>query len=370
MNKVYMVDLTEEERAFLLELITRGQHAARKLTRARILLLSAEHRPDQEISTVLYTSVPTVQRTRQRFVEGNLDYALHEQRRCGRGRQLTDEGAALLIALAQGIPPAGYQHWTTQLLADQLIELRVVAQVSDETVRRELDHHALKPWLRKRWCIPTPGAEFVWRMEEVLDLYAEPYDPQRPVVCFDEKLVQLVAETRQPLPVKPGQPERFDYEYRRNGTRNLFMFFQPLAGWRSVKVTEQRTKIDFAHCMRDLAEGFFPQADLIRVVQDNLNTHTPAALYEAFAPAEARRILQRLEFHYTPHHASWLNMVEIELSVLAGQCLDPYLPNEETLRHEIAAWENRRNTQRATADWRFTTASARTKLKWLYPDLS
>lgn len=160
------------------------------------------------------------------------------------------------------------------------------------------------------------SAEFVWRMEDVLDLYAKPYDPKRPLVCFDEHLVQLVTEKRQPLPAKPGRAERYDYEYQRNGTRNLFVFFQPWSGSRHVRVTEQRTKVDYAHSMQYLVDELLPQADQIVVVQDNLNTHTPAALYETFEPPEAKRILDRLEFHHTPKHGSWLNMVEIEIGVL------------------------------------------------------
>ena len=204
-------------------------------------------------------------------------------------------------------------------------------------------------------------------MEDVLDLYARPYDPKRPQVCFDEHMVQLIAEKRHPLPPKPGRPERFDYEYQRNGTRNLFLFFQPLAGRRHVKVTEHRTKIDFAHCMLYLVDELFPDADCVVIVLDNLNTHTPAALYEAFEPAEAKRILDRLEFHYTPKHGSWLNIVEIEIGVLSEQCLDRRIPDADTLQSEIAAWETLRNAQRATVDWRFTTARAREKLKQLYP---
>jgi len=204
-------------------------------------------------------------------------------------------------------------------------------------------------------------------MEDILDLYAEPYDPERPLVCFDEKSIQLIAETRKVLPMEPGQPERFDYEYKRNGTRNLFLFFQPLAGWRHVKVTEHRTKIDFAQCMKDLVEVYFPEAEVTRVVLDNLNTHSPAALYEAFEPAEAKRILDRLEFHYTPKHGSWLNMVEIEIAILEKQCLDRRIPDDDTLRREAAAWEGPRNERQATVDWRFTTADARVKLKSLYP---
>ena len=207
-------------------------------------------------------------------------------------------------------------------------------------------------------------------MEDVLDVYARPYDPRWPVVCFDEHMVQLIAETRCPLPSKAERPERFDYEYRRNGTRNLFVFFQPLAGWRHVRVTEQRTKLDFAHCMQYLVDELFPEADKIVVVLDNLNTHTPAALYEAFEPAEAKRIWDRLEFHYTPKHGSWLNMVEIEIGVLCDQCLADRIPDENTLRHEIVAWETRRNDQQATINWQFTTLDARNKLKRLYPIIS
>jgi hypothetical protein len=207
-------------------------------------------------------------------------------------------------------------------------------------------------------------------MEDTLDLYAEPYDPRYPHVCFDEVPYQLVAETRVPLPMQPGKPERYDYEYRRNGTCNLFVFFQPLAGWRRVKVTERRTKLDFAQCMKELVDVLFPEAEQIRVTLDNLNIHTPAALYEAFEAAEARRLVRKLEFHYTPKHGSWLNMAEIEISVLTGQCLDRYIPDVTTLKREVAAWQEERNARQATIDWQFTTAKARDKLKRLYPSQS
>lgn len=222
--------------------------------------------------------------------------------------------------------------------------------------------------MRKRWCIPTVGAEYVWHMEDVLDVYDRPYDPLHPQVCFDEKSVQLIAETRQPLPARGGQPERFDYEYQRKGTANLLLFFQPLAGWRKVLITHRRTKIDFAECMRYLVDELFPQAESIVLVLDNLNTHTPASLYEAFEPAEAKRILDRLEFHYTPKHGSWLNMVEIEIGVLNEQCLDRYIPDRDMLASEVAAWERSRNERRATVNWQFSTTDARVKLKRLYPN--
>jgi DDE superfamily endonuclease len=221
--------------------------------------------------------------------------------------------------------------------------------------------------LKEQWCLPEVNAEFVAAMEDVLELYAEPYDPARPKVNFDEASKQLIAETRQPLPPQPGQPQRYDYEYQRNGTRNLFLFTEPQAGFRHIKVTDQRTMIDFAHQMKWLVDERYPEAELIRVVLDNLNTHKGASLYEAFAPEEARRIIKKLEFHYTPKHGSWLNMAEIELSVLQRQCLNRRIPDEEALIREVAAWEKERNQEQATIDWRFSVTDAREKLKRLYP---
>lgn len=207
-------------------------------------------------------------------------------------------------------------------------------------------------------------------MEDVLDLYQEPYDPKRPKVNFDETSKQLIGETRVALPAKPGQTERFDYEYKRNGTRNLFIFCEPQRGWRHIEVTEQRTMQDFARQMKWLVDEAYPEAELVRVVLDNLNTHKPASLYETFEPAEARRILRRLELHYTPKHGSWLNMAEIELSVLSRQCLDRRIPDEATLKGEVKAYEDSRNQARATIDWQFTTQDARIKLQHLYPSTS
>ena len=204
-------------------------------------------------------------------------------------------------------------------------------------------------------------------MEDILDLYAEPDDPRWPQVCFDESPVQLTSETRHPLPARPGQPARCDSEYKREGTANLFLFVQPLRGWRQVNVTSQRTKQDFAQQMRLLVDRYFPTAERIRLVVDNLNTHTPAALYGVFAPAEARRITRKLEFHYTPKHGSWLNMAECELAVLAGQCLDRRISTIDTLREEIAAWQDPRNQRQTKIHWQFDTEVARVKLKRLYP---
>ncbi len=216
---------------------------------------------------------------------------------------------------------------------------------------------------------PVANAEFVCQRSEVLQLYTSPLDPDYPLVCFDESSKQLISETREPLPLQPGQPERFDYEYQREGVCNLFMFFEPLTGTRHVKVTDQRTSIDYAQQMKYLFDQRHPEAKKIRVVQDNLNTHVKASLYKAFTPAEARRILDKLEFHYTPKHGSWLNMAEIELSVLTRQCLDRRIPDKDVLTEEVAAWEKRRNQNSSPVDWRFTTEDARIKLKRLYPSV-
>lgn len=204
-------------------------------------------------------------------------------------------------------------------------------------------------------------------MEDVLEVYHRPHDPERPLVCFDEGTKQQVKETRLPLEPMPGQAAKYDYEYERNGTSNLFIFFAPLEAWRHLEVTDRRTMIDWAHCMRDLVDVHFPDAEVVVVVMDNLNTHKLASLYEAFEPAEARRIAEKLEIHYTPKHGSWLNMAEIELSVLSRQCLNRRIPDQPTLKHEVAAWETQRNAAASTVNWRFTTDDARIKLKRLYP---
>jgi hypothetical protein len=221
--------------------------------------------------------------------------------------------------------------------------------------------------LKKEWCIPSVGPDFVWRMEDVLDLYAEPLDPQCPQVCFDERPCQLLGEVLAPMEAKPGRVKRVDHEYERKGRANLFVMVQPLAGWRHLEVTEHRTNLDFAQQMKALVDEHFPKAEVIRVVLDNLSTHSPASLYQAFPPEEARRLTRKLEFHYTPKHGSWLNMAEIELSLLSRQCLKQRIPDTDSLRRQVEAWQTERNARAATIRWRFTTTDARTKLNRLYP---
>ena len=220
------------------------------------------------------------------------------------------------------------------------------------------------------WCIPKVGAEFVANMENILDLYEEPYDPKYPMVCFDEMPKQLIAETRRSLPARPGQVVRYDYEYERKGVRNMWMFFEPLAGQRRVRITQRRTKQDWAYSMKWLVDEVYPDAELIRIVQDNLNTHTIAALYETFEPAEANRLRKRIELHFTPKHGSWLNMAEIEFSVFARLAWAGYIPDEEILEHNTRLTEEERNAQQATVNWQFSSLDARVKLHRLYPSYS
>jgi DDE superfamily endonuclease len=228
----------------------------------------------------------------------------------------------------------------------------------------------LKPHLVKMWCIPPrANAEFVWRMEDVLETYELPYDPRFPVVCMDESSKQLVGEVRPPLEAQPGQVRRVDGEYERLGTCNIFLFIEPLRGWRRVWVTDQRRKVEWAWCVKELLDVDYPDAVKIRLVCDNLNTHTGGALYQAFTPKEAKRLCDRLEFHPTPKHGSWLNIAETELSVLAGQCLDRRMESKDFVATESSAWEAERNRMEARVRWRFTTQDARIKLEKLYPVL-
>ena len=224
--------------------------------------------------------------------------------------------------------------------------------------------------MEKCWCIPPKAdAEFVFRMEDVLELYRLPYDPRYPVVCMDEASKQLIGEVRIPLPVAEGQPVRYDSEYERLGVCNQFMFVEPLRGWRKVFVRERRTMIDWAFCIREILDVHYPDAEKVRLVLDNLNTHTGASLYEAFSPTEARHLLSCLEIHYTPKHGSWLNMAEIEIGVMNGQCLDRRIPEQQIISEEVGAWEQQRNKDEAKIRWTFTVSDARVKLVKIYPSI-
>ena len=368
MNIRYRVELSEEERQELEALLSGGRHAARKLKRAQILLAADAGATDETIADTVRVSGSTVYRTKRRFVERNLELALSEEPRPGAARKLSGKETALLVATACSDPPRGRKRWTLELLADEMVKLTEHESLSRETVRRRLAEDELKPWRKDMWCIAQVDGAYVARMEDVLDLYAQAPDPKRPVVCFDESPTQLIGETRLPIPAEPGQPERYDCEYKRNGTANLFVFVDAHRSWRHVKVTDHRAAPDFARCMRDLVDLHYPDAERIRVVMDNLSTHSPGALYETFSAPEAHRILQRLEIHYTPKHASWLNMVEIEIGVLRGQCLDRRIGERDRLESEIAHWQQKRNASGARIEWRFTTTKARQKLARRYPN--
>jgi len=367
MNVRYRVELSHAERTELRALLSGGKQAARKLKRAQILLATDAGASDEAIAASVGVGGSTVYRTKRRFVLGNLEAALSEEPRPGADRKLSGKEEALLVATACSNPPEGRARWTLELLADELVRLTEHGSLSRETVRRRLAENHLKPWRKDMWCIPQVDGEYVARMEDVLDLYAEPPDPKRPVVCFDESPVQLIGETRQPIPAMPGQLERYDCEYKRNGTANLFILLDVHRSWRRVKVTDSRAAVDFAACMRELCDVHFQKAERIRVVLDNLSTHSAGALYQAFPAAEARRMLRRLEFHYTPKHASWLNMVEIEIGVLRSQCLDRRIATKARLIAEVAAWERHRNASGARIQWMFTTYKARAKMGRAYP---
>src|SRR6202163_2420799 len=367
MNVRYRVELSQAERSELAALLSGGKHAARKLKRAQILLAADAGASDENIANNVGVGGSTVYRTKRHFVLGNLGAALSEEPRPGADRKFSGKEEALLVATACSSPPEGRARWTLELLAGAMVKLTEHDSISRETVRRRLAENDLKPWRKDMWCIPQVDGEYVARMEDVLDLYAEAPDPKRPVVCFDESPTQLIGEVRQPIPAEPGRLERYDCEYKRNGTANLFVFLDAHRSWRKVKVTERRAAQDYAQCMRELVDVHYPDAACIRVVQDNLSTHSAGALYETFAPAEARRILRRLEFHYTPKHASWLNMVEIEIGVLRGQCLDRRIDDPKRLISDIAAWEKQRNTASARITWMFTTEKARAKMGRAYP---
>ena len=367
MSARYRVTLTDVERHDLRELVSGGKARVRRVKRAQILLAADRGETEAAIATSVAAGTSTVYRTKRRFVEQGLEAALAEEPREGATRKLSGREEVLLVAVACSDPPAGRARWTLQLLADEMVTRTDHNDLSRETIRRRLGEQEVKPWRQKMWCIPKVDTEYVARMEDVLDLYTQPAEPTRPVVCFDETPVQLIGETRQPWPAKPGTLRRIDYEYCRNGTANLFVFLNAHEPWRHVKVTERRTALDFAQCMHELAMVHYPEAETIRVVLDNLSAHKPSALYEAYEPDLAREVLRPLEFHYVPKHASWLNMVEIEIGVLVSQCLSRRIPNREMLVSEIASWEQRRNDEGARVKWMFDVTRARQKLGRVYP---
>ncbi|MEF3306293.1 IS630 family transposase [Paenibacillus sp. GYB003] len=369
------VRLTVEEQEKLRTFISKGKSSARSIRRALILLAADENRPggclkELEIAERMQVHVNTVYNVRKAYAKQGWEGAVGRKKRVTPpiAPKVTGEVEAKIIALSCSAPPSGRSRWTLELLADRAVELNYIDSISHETVRQVLKKNELKPHLRKCWCIPPEqNAAFVAAMEDVLDIYQLPYDADCPVICMDEKPYQLLDEARQPIPMKPAKPLREDSEYVRNGTCSIFLFTEPLAGWRHVTVRPQRTRIDWAEQVRELLEIYYPKAPRIKLVMDNLNTHSIASLYQAFEPEIARRLAKRLEIHYTPKHGSWLNIAEIELSVMTSQCLGRRIPSISELDRELSAWESVRNQSQRGVDWQFTTSDARIKLKRLYP---
>jgi transposase len=365
----YRVELEASERQQLEAVVAGGTRAVRRVKRAQILLAAAAGVPDGDIATSLRVGTSTVYRTKQHFVEIGLERALSEAPRPGGKRKLAATDEALLVATACTQPPAGRARWTLALLASAVVRLTAHATVSRATIGRRLAENHLKPWQEKMWCVPQIDAAYVARMEDVLELYTTLPRPGTAVVCVDETPRQLIGEVRPPSPPAPGRVARHDAEYQRNGTANVFVAVDAHQPRRYTKVTARRTAVDFAEWLRDLVDLHYAGTERVQIVLDNLSTHSAAALYEAFPAPEARRVLRRLEWHYVPKHASWLNMVEIEIGVLAAQCLDRRIPDLLTLTREVDAWTQARNTAGARIRWMFGIEQARTKLGRAYPSV-
>jgi transposase len=374
--KKHHIRLAPNERIQLEAILSKGKSSAHRQRHARILLLADANRPaggqsDSQIASAAQTSIVTVERVRRICVEHGLERAL-EPKDPEREylRKLDGHAEAKHLALSCSSAPPGRARWTLRLLAARIVELEILATISHETVRQTLKKNEIKPWQKKQWVIPPTGnAEFVAAMEDVLEVYARPPDPKRPLVCMDECTKQLTRETRAPQAAAPGQTAREDYEYERNGVAAIFCAVAPHLGWRQIEERERKTRADYAAFLRTLADEHFPRAERIVLVQDNLNIHSPASLYEAFPPAEAARLKARFEFHFTPKHGSWLNIAEIELSALARGCLARRIPDRPTLAAQICAWQGDRNQAVKRIRWQFTTADARIKLVKLYPSL-
>lgn len=371
----YSVKLNQEQRILLEEMVKKGSAPARKILHAQILLKSDKGAwgprwPDKQIQEAFGVGETLVKRVRKRFVENGLEDALERKKQPRRPEKQKIDGRqeAWIIATACRERPNGRSRWTLRALTDRILELEIVEEVSYETVRTVLKKNKLKPWQEKMWCVPPLGDEnFVYPMEDTLEVYVRPYDPNYPLVCTDEGSVQIVSDLREPLEMEPGKVKRVDYEYEREGFCSLFLACEPLIGKTVIQVKERRTKTDFAHFIKHLVDEVYPNAEKIVLVLDNLNTHTPSSFYKAFPPEEAMRLWKKLELHYTPKHGSWLNMAEIELSVLGRQALNERIKDVPSLQKRIEEWQVERNVHPVKIDWRFTTKDARIKLRRLYP---
>lgn len=373
-SKTYRVRLSQKQQKALKKLTRSGVQSARKLNRARVLLLSDEARAsgrktDAEIADILGISIATVERTRRQFCQEGLKETLNEKPRAGRPKKLTGLTRAKITALACTKAPIGHGRWTLRLLADKAVELDYVSHISPQSVSNILQANDLKPHLKEQWCIGELSPLFLWQMEHILELYQQPYDPLNPLWCFDERPCQLLGDTLVPIPMKPGKKWRYDHHYERKGVCNILIAFQPHTGQRVVQVTQRRTAQDYARFMIDLKEVHNPQAHTLQLVQDNLNTHQPSSFYTLLPPAEALAMAKHFQMHYTPKNASWLNMVEIELSVIARQCLQRRIDSMALLEQEVMALVQERNDNACSVNWLFTPELARDKFQRFYPDL-
>ena len=374
----YRVTLTVEERSEL-KALTR---AATKTTGKRFLyaraLLLCDRGPEgpgwtvARVAEALGVSARTIEHLKRRFVEQGLEFALERKRRVRPPRKVIFDGVfeARLVALACSQAPPGRKRWTLRPVGGESGGTGLGRAGLGDDGAADAKKNQLQPHRKKYWRIPPRGsAAFVARMEDVLEVYARPYDPRRPVVCMDETNKQLIGEVREPLPVEPGQPERVEHEYVRNGVAQIFVEVEPLTGRSHVEAGERRTRQDWARWIEGMLERRYPEAERVVLVMDNLNTHGIESLYATYEPRHARQLAERLEIHYTPKHGSWLNIAEIELSALCGQCLDRRIPSLAGMQREIGAWVADRNQRQTEIDWQFKTEDARIKLKSLYPQL-
>ena len=369
-KRKYLVRLSSEDRGLQQSVVSKGTQAARTIRRAQVLLALDNPRHKKEtLSKVLHVSNRTIDSIAKGYQSDGISCIYRKKRSTPPVEgKITGDVEAHLIALACHNPPEGYCRWTLRLLAEKMVQMAYIDSISHTTVGAVLRKNCLKPHLVKEWCIPKEqSAEFAACMEDVLEVYSRPYNADYPVVCMDEKPLQLLAEARKGHRKSNGTQIQ-DSEYIRKGTCSIFLFTEPLAGYRHAKALEHRTKVDWARQMKWLADEVYPDAKKIIMVCDNLNTHDKSSFYEAFPPAEALRLSRRFEFHYTPKHGSWLDMAEIELSSLARQCLGKRrIESLEDLNSELEKWHCDRNSRQKGVDWQFTTDDARIKLKHLYP---
>lgn len=366
--QIYKVKLSKKQKQELLEITQCGTRPVRQVKKAQILLFAKEGKIDREIAELLHTTVRTVQETRRKFCQERMD-VLKRKPVPGRPKKVDGRVEAEIMATALSDPPKGKAKWTLRMIADHIVELEIIPSLSHQTVKRTLKKKEVKYWLTKKWKIPPKAnGDFAAQMEDVLEVYEKPYDEKHPVICFDESNKQQIQDMVEPIPATPGRAKRIDAEYKRNGTSNIFMIFEPLSGYREAKVTDRRTRNDFAFAMKDLVDNErYCEAERIIVVLDNLNIHSKGSLYTAFKPNEAKHIADRLEFHYVPKRGSWLNMAELEFSALSRQCLKRRIKDQQMMKEEIATWEADRNQQGIKGHWTFTIEKARRKMTTVYP---